>query len=242
MLLTIPYRKRRRGQAKSAAANSEVDGASSEINEAVAGRYRALVRELMHAAGINGQLHAQAVGVVGCEPSKARSRVAAELAIQAANCGTAPVLLIDGDERHRRVTRRFGLNGSAGWREVVAGAANIHSCVHAADRGNLAVMTPGSENGESTDDGHASADRSQLDDLKSEYGLVVIDMPPASEFDSPPSAGWLDAVVLVVEAERTRINAARRAKAMLDRTGVRIAGVVFANRRDHVPGWLYDRL
>ena len=242
VLLSIPYSKRRRGRAKSAAANAEAGG-NSEVNELVAGRYRALARELLHNnGGNNGHPHSMAVGVFGCETTKARSRVAADLAIQAANCGPAPVLLIDADERHRRVTRHFGLNGSPGWREVVNGDIDIRACVHAANRGRLAVMTPGAESGHSTSNGDAKIGHTQLDDLKTEYGLVVIDMPPAYELDSPPSAGWLDVVVLVVEAERTRIKAAQRMKKILERSGVRVAGVVLANRREHVPRWLYDRL
>ena len=35
--------------------------------------------------------------------------------------GTDPVLLIDADARRRRVTKRFHINGSPGWREVLAG-------------------------------------------------------------------------------------------------------------------------
>ena len=52
-----------------------------------------------------------------------------------------------------------------------------------------------------------------------------------------PSAAsaWLDEMVLVVEAERTRIQTALHAKAIIERTGVRLAGVVLANRREHVP-------
>jgi polysaccharide biosynthesis transport protein len=241
VLLSIPYSKRCRGRAKSAA-NAEADD-ESEVNELVAGSYRALARELLHNhGGSNGQPHSLAVGVFGCEATKARSRVAADLAVQAANCGTAPVLLIDADERHRRVTRHFGLNGSPGWREVVNGDIDIRTCVHAANRGRLSVMTPGAENSHSTEIGQSKVGSSQLDDLKTEYGLVVIDMPPASEIESPPSAGWLDVTVLVVDAEHTRIKSAQRVKANLERSGVRVAGVVLANQREHVPRWLYDRL
>jgi Mrp family chromosome partitioning ATPase len=206
-------------------------------------RYRSLARELMQpGANGNGVGHAKAVGVVGCETRNARSRVAADLAIQAANCASAPVLLIDADERHRRVARRFGLNGSPGWHEVVAGSVEVKNCVHSANSGRLAVMTAGTERTQPQVNGQIQGDRSQLDALKTEYGLVVIDMPPASEFDCPPASGWLDEAVLVVEAERTRIQSAQRAKSLLERAGVRVAGVVLANRREHVPGWLYDRL
>jgi Mrp family chromosome partitioning ATPase len=45
-----------------------------------------------------------------------------------------------------------------------------------------------------------------------------------------------------VEAEHTRIQSAQRAKDLLERAGVRVTGVVLANRREHIPRWLYQRL
>ena len=83
----------------------------------------------------------------------------------------------------------------------------------------------------------------RLGKIKPGYGLVVIDLPPARELDGQSAAtGLIDEMVLVVEAERTRIQAAQRAKEVLNRAGVNITGVVLANRREHIPGWLYHRL
>jgi Mrp family chromosome partitioning ATPase len=83
----------------------------------------------------------------------------------------------------------------------------------------------------------------RLDEIKSDYGLVVVDMPPERDMESVPAAAeWLDEMVLVVEAEHTRIQSAQRAKEMLERAGVHVTGVVLANRREHIPRWLYQRL
>jgi Mrp family chromosome partitioning ATPase len=83
----------------------------------------------------------------------------------------------------------------------------------------------------------------QLDEIKSDYGLVVVDMPPERDMEAlPAGAEWLDEMVLVVEAEHTRIQSAQRAKDMLERAGVHVTGVVLANRREHIPRWLYQRL
>jgi len=193
----------------------------------------------------NGDRHARTVGIVGCEASRSRSRVAADLAIQAATSGTDRVLLIDADARRRRVTKRFHINGSPGWREVLAGETDAESCVHRQDVNNLAVMSPGTPNGH--DHGPmtrpASGALGQLDEIKTDYGLVVVDMPPVRDMDSqPPATEWLDETVLVVEAEQTRIQTAQRAKDMLHRAGVHVTGVILANRREHIPRWLYQRL
>jgi Mrp family chromosome partitioning ATPase len=186
---------------------------------------------------------AKTVGVIGCETSKLRSRVAGDIAVQAASTSADPVLLIDADSRRRRITRRFDLNGGPGWSELLAGTAVAKNCVKWSKPKKLAIMGPG----------HAVDDRripesaldtlGQVDGIKSKYGLVVVDLPATREKGGPPPAAeWIDEFVLVVEAERTRIQAAQRTKDALERTGVRLAGVVLANRREHIPQWLYQRL
>ena len=250
VLLSLPRRKRRRRRSASATsatsnghANGERNGHNGHDHHS---NYRALVNELM-SNGENGQKngdrHARTVGVVGCDTAKLRSKVAAELAIQAATSGADPVLLIDADARRRRVTKRFHINGSPGWREMLTGVADAESCIHRPEVDNLAVMSPGAPNGHEPVTRPAVGMLGQFDEIKTDYGLVVVDLPPMREMEAtPPAADWLDEMVLVVEAEHTRIQTAQRAKDLLDRAGVHITGVVLANRRDHIPRWLYQRL
>ena len=156
--------------------------------------------------------------------------MAAELAIQAANCGSAPVLLIAADERHRNVAERFGLNGSPGWHEVLAGAADppelraLRWPITAA----WPVMTSGINHHPKLAEVGLVSGRTQLGELKQMYGLVIVDVPSVAIFDTRASADWLDESLLVVEAGHTRVQSARRARAFRPRrSGIRVAGVVF---------------
>jgi polysaccharide biosynthesis transport protein len=204
--------------------------------------YGPLLHELQPTNG-NGSRHAKSVGVVGCDTSELRSRVAADLAIRASHAGSDPVLLIDADSQHRNVAKRFHLNGSPGWRDILAGTAKAASCIHRPELENLAVMTAGEANGNARVSPPALELNRQLEDLKNEFGLIVVDLPSARDLDASSAAPeWLDEMVLVVDAERTRVQAAEQAKEMLKRAGVRLTGVVLANRREHVPQWLYQRL
>lgn len=243
--LPEPKRKRSRTMATTGAAGNSDRHVHYGHGQDRSARFRGLARELMSLesqSGVNGVRHARTVGVIGCETAKVRSHIAANLAIQAAAFGVEPVLLIDADPYKRRVTKRFHINGSPGWREVISGAIDAASCVHKQDGENLSVMSPGIPDGYERMMPATSGYANQLDEIKSEYGLVVVDLPADQHLEGAPAAKWIDETVLVVEAERTRIQSAQRTKEQLERAGVRVTGVVLANRRDHIPGWLYQRL
>lgn len=244
VLASIPRRKqgRKSGHAASSSSAARPTG-NAALPEAPHrhAKYRGLATALRSAGG-NGAGHAKTVGVVGCGTSQARSRVAGNLAVEAASSGTQPVLLIDADSRHRRVSKRFHLNGAPGWRDVLAGSA-AKSCVQQSTPSNLDIMGPGRSNGAVAVGDASIKSVTPLDGIKSDYGFVVVDLPASGELEGFPMAGdWIDEAVLVVESERTRIQAAQRAKDLLQRAGVRVTGVVLANRRDYIPRWLYQRL
>jgi uncharacterized protein involved in exopolysaccharide biosynthesis/Mrp family chromosome partitioning ATPase len=244
VVLSFPKRKhRRRGASKKGSSVAGTNGsAAGHSANALPSRYRALVRELIAGNG-NGGPRARTVGIVGCDDTKLRSRVAATLAVQAAKSGGARVLLIDADARRRRVAKRFQVKDSPGWHEMLGGVAEVQSCIHERASGKLAVMAPGATSTATIAAEPLGGIQGQMEEIKTDYGLVVVDLPAGREWDVPSaSANWLDEVVLVVEAERTRIQAARRVKESLERAGVHLTGVVLANRREHVPGWLYRRL
>lgn len=245
VLASLPHRESRRAVgAKSHSAERLSDAGVSERANHRAG-CRGLLATL-RSMGRAGKNQGRAVAIVGCDETKLRSRIAGNLAVEAAASGTDTVLLIDADPRNRNISKRFHLNGAPGWRDLIAGKAQLENCLYRVEASNLAVIGPGTE-GTSTN-GHLSngderIPHSRLDQIKSHFGFVVVDLPPTSEFERAPDTDrWFDQAVLVVEAEQTRIQAAKRASDILKRSGVEVTGVVLANRREYIPRWLYQRL
>lgn len=75
-----------------------------------------------------------------------------------------------------------------------------------------------------------------LNNYRSEYDCVVIDAPAMQDGSAALRMGSLvDGVVLVVEAERTRIDAVKRAKEQLKQVHANILGVVLNKRRLAIP-------
>ena len=79
--------------------------------------------------------------------------------------------------------------------------------------------------------------------LREAVTLVIIDCPPILEANETPSlAAAADGVILVVEENHARIPVVNRARAMLDRTGAKIIGVVLNKHEQIIPPFLYDRI
>ncbi|HEY6881027.1 MAG TPA: hypothetical protein VI299_23540 [Polyangiales bacterium] len=79
--------------------------------------------------------------------------------------------------------------------------------------------------------------------LTGSFDLVVVDLPPVSVGPLGPSlAKGLDGVVVVVEAERTRVPAVRATRKSIEMYGGTILGFVLNKRQFHIPHALYKRL
>jgi Mrp family chromosome partitioning ATPase len=79
--------------------------------------------------------------------------------------------------------------------------------------------------------------------LTGSFDLVVVDLPSASEGALGPSlAKGLDGVIVVVEAERTRLHAVRATRKSIEMYGGTILGFVLNKRKFHIPEALYRRL
>ena len=142
-----------------------------------------LIERLISSRGIRGiseNRRTRIIGVAGWEGTTSRSQIATDLAIQAASSLSELVLLINADSRGRCITHRLQIDGAAGWRDVLTGAAQ-------AEKGrqhpvsNLAVLSAGGTNGSQLAVDPAVGLLEQLDEVRGEYGLIVVDLPLTQE-------------------------------------------------------------
>jgi Mrp family chromosome partitioning ATPase len=79
-----------------------------------------------------------------------------------------------------------------------------------------------------------------IDLLRSEFDYTIIDCPSLRESgDLLGIAPFLDGVILVVEANRTRREQPRQSEQMISAAGGTLLGYIFNKRSTEVPGWLY---
>lgn len=90
---------------------------------------------------------------------------------------------------------------------------------------------------------HYRMDDHMLAGLGQHYDTIIITAPPTIEcFESVELSRVADLVVAVVEAEKTRATVIRELFQQVEEIGARVAGIVMAGRRQHIPHRLYRAL
>src|SRR5438477_652865 len=74
----------------------------------------------------------------------------------------------------------------------------------------------------------------------SDYDYIIFDMPPISETSMTPRlAGFMDAVLLVIESEKTNRQAAKRASVLLSQSKSNLL-TILNKTKTYVPKWLHQ--
>jgi len=193
--------------------------------------------------GTNDIQPPRGIGVMGLSRGSGATSIASNIATMAAESGTASVLLIDANSARPALHKIFRVPSAPGFREAIAGTTVATECVHSTSLPGLSVMPAGGVGRGAAASLPPTSQGKPFDDLYSAFGLVIVDLPAASDSGIGFAlAKSLDGIVLVLEAERSRRSAALRIKRQLDNLGANILGVVLNKRRLHVPNWLYRAL
>ena len=83
----------------------------------------------------------------------------------------------------------------------------------------------------------------RIGELRQEFRYVLLDSPPVNVFSDAIALGQAaDGVVLVISANTTKKDAARKARESLEIAGARCLGAVLNNRTYDIPQRIYDWL
>jgi len=214
---------------------------SRGYGEEVARYHRTVLRSLNWPGGDCG-CSLRTLGITSCYSGEGVSTVAAQLAVTAASYDRR-VLLVDCSLERPSAERTFRLRLGAGLADYLLEDQELPACIQTTGVENLSVLTAGRSNGRLADAYDAAGLVHLVESLKKEFHLSVFDMPAAGEA-SPTTrmARLLDGVVLVVEAERVRLEVAQRITEQFVRADVRLLGAVLNKRQHYVPNWLYRTL
>ena len=184
-----------------------------------------------------------AVGLTGCMKKSGSTTIAANLAVQACAQERGSVLLIDANWKGSSLPKMFGLPHEAGLYDILSGEISPRECEPYSVTDNLDILSCGKWHDDQPSLVQQELVEEMLSEFKSDYRLILVDLPIAEELRSSlPLARQLDGTLLVTRFEAVKQPQAQRALHRLQEDGVTVWGSILNRHREYVPKWLRDRL
>jgi Mrp family chromosome partitioning ATPase len=184
----------------------------------------------------------RAVAFCGIEHGDGASWICAHVARALAAHGSSAVCAVDLNLRSPALHSYLNVANLRGLAEAVRDEGPIRTFLEPGPNGNLWVLAAGL-GGDPMLLLHSERFRERVVELRTEFDYLIFDAPPASHSSDAAVLGELiDGVVLVVGAQSTRRETARKAKEILQKGHVRLLGSVLNRRTFPIPDALYRRL
>jgi Mrp family chromosome partitioning ATPase len=153
------------------------------------------------------------------------------------------VCVVDANFRAPSLHEYFGAENVNGLTEATIEAGPIENFARQTLEPDLWLMPGGKAAAKLRFPAMADGLRLRMEELRNIFRYVVIHSGPLQlETSSMLLSRWADGVVLVLEANSTPRDTARRAKENLAAAGVSVLGVVLNNRTFPIPEVIYRRL
>lgn len=171
----------------------------------------------------------------GVDNGQGSSAVCAQVARVLAEKVDRPVCVVDANPNPSRLSSIFGLENTSDLdRTIREQCVRVHGSLWLAGLAvlkNRAATLPGTDL------------KTRLAELRSGFEFVLIDAPPANNSaDAAVIGQFVDAAILVVEADQTRRASAKHARDLLADANVRLLGTVLNNRSFPIPESVYRKL
>lgn len=173
-----------------------------------------------------------AMGITSCGRGEGVTTVAVNLAVTAARSSNRRVLLVDANQQHSGPAELLSLAPEAGLTEVLVGEAMLGECIVPTSVEGMSLLSNGQETRQLGVDYELADVANLLDEIKSEFDLVIFDLPQADELSECFAfAEILDGVFLIVEAGRVDQRVARRVQERLASSQAHLVGAIYNKHR-----------
>ena len=181
--------------------------------------------------------------VTSASPEQGKTTVTANLAVAIARSGATTVAL-EADLRRPRLDAAFGIAGDGpGLTSVLVGTADLEDSLREVSpatgedgtgargaSGRLAFMPSGPLPPNPSELLSSAQMTKLLDRLSVTYDYVLIDSPPVLPVaDALELARIVDGVVLVIRRDHSTTDEVREVRALVERLGVQLVGVIFTD-------------
>jgi capsular exopolysaccharide synthesis family protein len=179
----------------------------------------------------------------GIDHGNGCSQVCASVAETLAKNARGPVCLVEANFRSPALPGLFGTTNHHGLTEALLQKDPINSFVKIVNQDNLWLLSSGTLAADSPNLLTSDRLRDRLDELRQGFNFVIIDAPPLTRYsDAIVLSQHSDGLVLILEADSTRREAASAVVARLRSVEVPILAAVLNKRTFAIPEKIYSRL
>jgi capsular exopolysaccharide synthesis family protein len=182
----------------------------------------------------------------GIDPGNGCSSICAHVADVLASQRLGSVCMVDANLRTPALPEIYGVSNHYGLTDALSKKGSIRDFAKLVRSDNLWLLSCGSLAADTADSPAMMSSetmRMRIAELRKEFDYVLIDSAPLSTYADGVVLGQLaDGLVLVLEANSTRREAATRVTEHLRAAQVRILGAVLNKRTFPIPGSVYDLL
>lgn len=171
------------------------------------------------------------------------SQIAALTAQCLAANAAGDVCLVDANFRSPALPGMLGTTNYHGLTNALAEQDGIRSFLKPVCNDSFWLLSCGAAAADSPNLLGSERMRARVAELRKEFAFVVVDAPPLARYKDAISLAKLsDGVVIVLEAESTRREAARAVVGNLRSGGILVLGAVLNKRTFPIPEGIYHRL
>lgn len=206
----------------------------SYVVDAPFSRFAEAMRTVRLAADMNDVLRpTKVLGITSTLPNEGKSTVAANFAQLLADTG-ASVILVDCDLRNPSLSRAVAPDSKVGMLDVVMNKVELKDAIYVDPKTNLQFLPAGvsAKLFHSSDVLASDGMKKFIDNLKSLYAYVVVDLPPLGPVvDVRATTNIIESFIFVVEWGRTKIDVVQHHLAGAPAVYDKLLGVVL-NKAD----------
>jgi protein-tyrosine kinase len=228
---------------RSAAKNGKRNGNSIQLNWQGGGSPEESLRLVQSLFLSRSEGSARVVVFAGIDSGNGCSCICAHAAETLANQRLGSVCLVDGNFRSPVLPDLFGVGNHYGLTDALSKSGSIRDFAKVVHSDNLWLLSCGSLAAESAGLLNSGSMKARVAELRKEFDYVLLDSPPLNTYADGIAMGQLaDGLVLVLEANSTRREAATRVTENLRSAQIKILGAVLNKRTFPIPETFYNLL
>jgi protein-tyrosine kinase len=157
--------------------------------------------------------------------------------------GRERILLCEMNARAPSFSTVFSADGDAGVTDYFMSNTSLQSLVRSSDQDGLDLLYVGRRDATVIQLNLKHLFPRLIEEALRTYDTVIVDAPPIIMYpEAPPMTGFVDGVVMVVHAGRTKRELVQRALQSIASFRGTVLGVVLNRKKYHIPAFLYRRI